>query len=604
MSYSDWKIKVRGADKSVTASYILDFAKKDGSVSLFGLRRELTDSISESEPLLVCEHCDNPIIISRKQASIFLKHQPNKKRKESDKLFSCPFYKGKSNPIYDKEIKEESRINKFVKRVLMRCLLEYKLINKKSIQTDPKLYDISGTGEWRSPDVLFELKDGSKWAFEVINVWLNPQFIAERERFYNKNGINLIWLIPEERLNTTSVTYGDLMFGNSGHHNVFTFTYGNIKRSIRSKDLFVTVHYPKRYTNSDVRIESTEISFSQIKSNLPHGTPYAFESNDIIYSDIRQYLLENGLIGYIRADDELLIEARRKMTDEIMRLHTSTKRFIFNDGILLSYRDKVKSIYGKLDTESRESLHKKYVKTLDRININIDMLNAIEQHQTLSGGSFERDALLIQIHSVRKRMVGFENHDEAQRYVSRKLAEPLVSKFSHADKLPYLIQDLRVTPTGNYESAIDALAASENSKSLTLSDLLTTSYATRLAQRYGKMQMTYEQQQRLTSKLTAFGNKIESHVKSIAHSDLDTTDDSQHRLLPILIKCAIEYQKETANKLLSKDYLLKTEPLVLLDFLIFIDALSWTRVGFKSDLKKIYTLVYRYSLGLKPVLES
>ncbi|MFS1427828.1 hypothetical protein LMH73_011895, partial [Vibrio splendidus] len=413
MSYSDWKIKVRGADQSVTASYILDFAKKDGSVSLFGLRRELTDSISDSEPLLKCEHCNNPIIISRKKESIFLKHQPNKNREHDDSLFSCKFYKGKSAPIFDKEDKEESRINKFVKRVLMRCLINYRKVDKKSIQTDPKLLDTSGTGAWRSPDVYFKLNDGSQWAFEVINVWLNPQFIAERESFYNKNNINLVWLIPEERLNTMSITYGDLMFGNDGHHNVFSFTFDNIKKSMKENELFITVHYPTRGENNNVLIESREASFSEMKMCVPHGTPYIEPVNNIVYSDIRKYLLDNGLINFIRTDDDLLIEARKNLTDELLRLHTSTKKFIFNEGILTSFRDKARSINSRLDSEQREAMHKKLTKAMERINTNLDMLNAIEKYKATSDNSFERDVATTEVFSVRRRLGMFDNSVEA-----------------------------------------------------------------------------------------------------------------------------------------------------------------------------------------------
>lgn len=595
MDYNNWKISVRGADKSITANDVVSFANQNDSVTLFGLRRELTGSMSDEAPLLICEHCRNPVTISRRHKSVFLKHQPFSNRKAGDAVYSCPFYKGKSSPIFDRiEDKSESRLSKFVKLNLVKCLLKTHSVKKSTIQLDPKIIDSTGTGEWRSPDVYFEQNNDQKWAFEVINVWINPQTIEERERFYIANNINLVWLIPEERLNTFSITYGDLMFGSNKNHNVFSLTVKNVRQSRRKKDLFLTVNYPT-FDNECLKIKSKVVQLRDLKTTLPIGLPYAVNVDSISYADIRSYLIKSGLITYIRSDDEIKIEAQKRVTQELMRLQNLSKKFICDSLVAAKYLKAIKKQYQSLPGDIQSIIYKKFESASKRLNANLEILQVMDKISVYSMHPDKDSDFMKEVKSARSSLVQFDNCNDIQIVFSGLVRDRLKDELSKVKFNDLNIQSQNIRDFDENDLIMLELHISKMKRTPSLINMLTCSYLMRKIDSV-KLPSDALIRDRTNLAKSNFEVIIQNQVSSLSKST-EKIENQDLEVLRLFIVEVTQLTKTTGNRFFCKNYFLKNSKSLILDLIKTIDQAYWIS-GSKNEHKKIYAALVRHVSGL------
>ncbi len=92
--------------------------------------------------------------------------------------------------------------------------------------------------ERRKPDVAF-FRDGQEWAIELQVSWLPGTEAAGRDRYYEREGVRLLWLFPERE--SGQFTQEDEAAKNM--RNVFTFGDAEIAQSQERGELVLCCHY-------------------------------------------------------------------------------------------------------------------------------------------------------------------------------------------------------------------------------------------------------------------------------------------------------------------------------------------------------------------------
>lgn len=93
-------------------------------------------------------------------------------------------------------------------------------------------------GERRKPDVAF-VRDGQEWAIELQVSWLPGTEAAGRDRYYEREGVRLLWLFPGRARG--QFTQEDEAAKNV--RNVFTFSDIEIAASRERGELLLLCHY-------------------------------------------------------------------------------------------------------------------------------------------------------------------------------------------------------------------------------------------------------------------------------------------------------------------------------------------------------------------------
>lgn len=182
-----------------------------------------------------CLECGQEISISKsRRNNLYFKHNPSTK---SCLLKDSQFSVGEWE-IYKKIIfSKESDRHKFLKYTIGEKLRSVDGIDLNNLWIDDR-YVIFG-GEKRRPDVYCEYR-GKKIVFEIQLSDLSPRYMIERNSFYNKHGIYLIWILDcfnylDQNNNQLNLKYL------SGHQNFFKFneSASEFKLDCRFKKNFI-----------------------------------------------------------------------------------------------------------------------------------------------------------------------------------------------------------------------------------------------------------------------------------------------------------------------------------------------------------------------------
>ncbi len=385
MKNKQWKIKVRGVKEPIFVSEIISFCEQNSGISLFGLRKEVLNDESNAEPLLSCLCCNGSLVVSRSSKSIYVKHKPKNDRDEDDAVLSCPFYQGKSSPIFENKPNNESKLSKFLKKHMANIVKFDSRTVKKSVKIDRVVIDEENQKEWRSPDIYFETKDGRKWAIEVIKSWLNPEVIQHRDHFYRKNNIHILWLSFEDNMSESSITFGDLMFGLDNKRNVLSFSISTIKESYRNKKFFLNVLYPIE-VDGLVKIEKSQVRFQDLSISADLEIYYVDGSN-IEYSDIRSFLITSHQIDFFISDDEnAMLQSQIISKKTLHRIESNSHKFYFNKNsalLNLTELDKLPKYFIANENARVSKVH-------DALNLNIIILDKINSGDEVSARNVRR----------------------------------------------------------------------------------------------------------------------------------------------------------------------------------------------------------------------
>lgn len=120
-------------------------------------------------------------------------------------------------------------------------------------------------GERRKPDVAF-IRDGQEWVIELQVSWLPGTEAAGRDRYYEREGVRLLWLFPGREQG--QFTQEDEAAKNVW--NVFTFGDPEIAASRERGELVLLCHYTSPALRGGAIVDepaTAQISLADLKTN-------------------------------------------------------------------------------------------------------------------------------------------------------------------------------------------------------------------------------------------------------------------------------------------------------------------------------------------------
>lgn len=268
----------RDTGKDEDASSILEnFTDKDDYVRL---RRKIRIRNKEHNSLYLCEECGTELELScipdgKDDHTYFFKHIKDPVFVQCSKKTDSHLSKEeilKRKFAFKSESNEHLRLKQKVGEIVKQFIDCDVIIDKQFI------HDRFGDTERRKPDIFFRL-DGKEVTieFQVNNTF--HTVIQEREAFYERNGISLIWVFGEFDPKTfQSITIKDIFIPNG--NNAFVFDNEAEQASYDNKTLCLKVFYKKcRISNDVIDYEwiNEIVIIRQLQYNPNTLRPYYFD---------------------------------------------------------------------------------------------------------------------------------------------------------------------------------------------------------------------------------------------------------------------------------------------------------------------------------------
>jgi hypothetical protein len=279
------------------------------------LRRLIRIRNKDKNPLYKCGECGTELELScmpdgNGEHSFFFKHI------KDPQFILCSV---KTNSDLSKDeiqkrqylFKSESNAHILLKKTVGEIVRLY--VSPEVIIDKKYISDKFGDKEKRKPDIYFEYKNRAVTIeFQINNTF--HSVIQEREAFYERNQISLIWVFGEFNPESfQSISVKDIYIPNG--NNAFVFDYEVKQTCQRLETLCLKVYY-KQYSikNEQITYEWANeiITIDQIQYNQVTLRPYFFDCiND-----------------KIRIEEELkIIIQEQKIKSEILRISRQTKAF-------------------------------------------------------------------------------------------------------------------------------------------------------------------------------------------------------------------------------------------------------------------------------------
>jgi len=229
--------------ENITASALLDNMDSDDIVLL---RRKLRTANREGKPILVCAECSTKLELrcnklsreSRGDDFYFFKHYKDIKE--------CSIKTDSHLPAGVLLARKYENVKESTPHIDLKNRLGYiieQFHSPEKISIDSKFYfDKSGNGERRKPDV-YAVIEGREYAFEIQ---LNTTFLSvieEREAFYERNDVSILWIFKHFPLedNLQRLTQKDIYVPN--RLNAFVLDDEMLDLSIKARKLHLRVYY-------------------------------------------------------------------------------------------------------------------------------------------------------------------------------------------------------------------------------------------------------------------------------------------------------------------------------------------------------------------------
>ena len=229
--------------ENITASVLLDNMESDDIVLL---RRKLRTANREGKPILVCAECLTKLELrcnklSRKNRGkdyYFFKHYKDVKE--------CSIKTDSHLPVGVLLARKYENVKESIPHIELKNRLGYIIMqfhSPKIISIDSKFYfDKFGGREKRKPDVYAVIGD-KEYAFEIQ---LNTTFLSvieEREAFYERNNVSILWIFKNFPLEDglQRLTQKDIYVPN--RLNAFVLDNEMLNLSIERKKLHLRVYY-------------------------------------------------------------------------------------------------------------------------------------------------------------------------------------------------------------------------------------------------------------------------------------------------------------------------------------------------------------------------
>lgn len=229
--------------ENITASVLLDNMESDDIILL---RRKLRTANREGKPILVCAECLTKLELrcnklSRKNRGkdyYFFKHYKDVKE--------CSIKTDSHLPVGVLLARKYENVKESIPHIELKNRLGYIIMqfhSPKIISIDSKFYfDKFGGREKRKPDVYAVIGD-KEYAFEIQ---LNTTFLSvieEREAFYERNNVSILWIFKNFPLEDglQRLTQKDIYVPN--RLNAFVLDNEILNLSIERKKLHLRVYY-------------------------------------------------------------------------------------------------------------------------------------------------------------------------------------------------------------------------------------------------------------------------------------------------------------------------------------------------------------------------
>lgn len=254
--------------------------------SVMELRFDVKKAILDDRAKYLCPECFVPVsLIARKEARRF--------------YFRHLVEKGNCSAITRGEL-SQADINarkyngakeSFLHREMKQWIVDSLQANGKftSIAKEAR-WTGSITGNWRRPDVSAMYGD-LRVAFEVQLSTTFLDVIAERWRFYQREGGLLFWVFARFDDDGRRLTQDDVFFNNN--QNVFIVSKSTRDASILAGDFFLDCVWSEPdFAHVGPRLQRKRVSFSELTLDLIHQQAYYFDYKGKIASFAADYLQE------------------------------------------------------------------------------------------------------------------------------------------------------------------------------------------------------------------------------------------------------------------------------------------------------------------------
>lgn len=310
--HSIWELVL--ADKStILASYLIELLSAgDDDIGQVSLKRHIAQGDIDGRAYVRCSECGCPLIYVAGNAahSAHFRHQVSK-TDNLERVKKCSFYT-KSHQFFGSAsiYHGEGKWHMEHKYWLADLLGSSSQVADNSVLVEKYLFDKDpDKNSRRRPDIYFETVNGDRFAIELTRWWMDPRIVIEREHFFRRQGINLLWLFSPTCAEHNEATYNLVLYsgGNepstkpeltevdiSGHFNVFVLTDDAKRQSDKNQTLWFDVQYPVFSSLPDIQylsksIQSKTISISELNLDPEHRLPFAVPTLDNYHRALEGY---------------------------------------------------------------------------------------------------------------------------------------------------------------------------------------------------------------------------------------------------------------------------------------------------------------------------
>lgn len=163
------------------------------------IRKQIAIYRANKHTYLRCAHCRTPLFAKTYNNGNqygFTHHSNLSPNLEI--MATCPYYTSESH-INSLCTKEETAWRTDSKYSVYDQLKQYSQIDQDSIKIGEFIFSQDDDeNRRRKPDLSFTDRNGNKFAIEFYRAWINTQIAHDREMFFRRQGINLLWLFPSD----------------------------------------------------------------------------------------------------------------------------------------------------------------------------------------------------------------------------------------------------------------------------------------------------------------------------------------------------------------------------------------------------------------------
>lgn len=214
-----WELVIEGCDVPVLASQIIKAMTASTNSVEVGqslLKAQIAQSALQGLDYAKCSSCDCPLNFIAKSATAEAHFRHISSRApDIEAMMKCSFYTGSEGFFGSSELhKQEGKWHFETKHFLYFQIAKntantHIRVEKFIFSKDPEIESK------RQPDIYFQDEYGNPFAIELVRWWVSPLLIAQRERFYREQGINLIWLFSENAQEVNAATLHQVLYGSA-----------------------------------------------------------------------------------------------------------------------------------------------------------------------------------------------------------------------------------------------------------------------------------------------------------------------------------------------------------------------------------------------------